>query len=197
MLGSTSECRIMKRRLLLSFGLWIALSAVPAAAEATQAEFDAQLKGIMTKLNAEADGPEGVAVLASLIQNEFSTSIEELRQSLDSGMSWGSIAVFAYICATTGQTFEALGSAEVDKDIWNYADKAGMSVDKMSRSLSRLVKQVESERNTRIFERLRSDRRVSRIPDLGSGFGILQETLDFRRLEAPRPTKVHTVGTGR
>jgi hypothetical protein len=187
----------MKRRLLLSFGLWIALSAVPAAAEATQAEFDAQLKGIMTKLNAEADGPEGVAVLASLIQNEFSTSIEELRQSLDSGMSWGSIAVFAYICATTGQTFEALGSAEVDKDIWNYADKAGMSVDKMSRSLSRLVKQVESERNTRIFERLRSDRRVSRIPDLGSGFGILQETLDFRRLEAPRPTKVHTVGTGR
>lgn len=191
----------MKRRSLVCLGLWIVLSAVPAAAAATQAEFDAQLKGIMAKLNAEADGPEGVAVLASLIQNEFSTTVEELRQGLDGGMSWGSIAVFAYIRATTGKTFEALGeelgSAEADKDIWSFADKEGMSVDKMSRSLSRLVKQVESERNTRIFERLRSDRRVSRIPDLGSGFGILQETLDFRRLESPRPTKVHTVGTGR
>jgi hypothetical protein len=176
---------------------WIAFSAVPAVAAVTRAEFDAQLKGIVTKLNAEADGPEGVAVLVSLIQIEFSTTVEELRQGLDSGMSWGSIAVFAYIRATTGRTFEALGTAEVDKDIWGFADKEGMSVDKMSRSLSRLVKQVESERNTRIFERLRSDRRVSRIPDLGSGFGILQETLDFRRLESPRPTKVHNVGTGR
>ena len=172
----------------------LTLGLAPFWAAPTKAVFDAQLKSVIAKLNAEVTGPEGITVLATRIQSEFSTTPEEMRGGLDKGLSWGSIAVLAYVRATTGESLDALATAEVDKDIWSYADKAGMSVDKMSRSLDRLVKQVQSERNTRIFERLRSDRRVSRMPDLGSGFGILQETLDFRRLESPRPTKVHNLG---
>jgi hypothetical protein len=66
----------------------------------------------------------------------------------------------------------------------------------MIHSLDQFLKRVEEERNTRIFERIRANRRVQRMPDLGSGFGLLQEALDFRRLESPRPTKVHTLGSG-
>jgi len=179
---------------MISAALCVTLGVAPTLASATRAEFDAQLQGIMTRLTAEGASPDGAAVLATLIEKEFATPMEEIRRGLDDGFSWGAVAVFAYIRATTGTNFEALGGSGADKDLWSYADKAGMSVDKMSRSMTRLVKQVESERNTRIFERLRADRRVSRIPDLGSGFGILQETLDFRRLESPRPTKIHTVG---
>ena len=108
------------------------------------------------------------------------------------GLSWGSIAALAYIRATTGKSFSALDSEAVEKDLWAFADKSGMNADKMASSLSRLLKHVEEERNTRIFERVRASRRVSRMPDLGSGFGLLQETLDFRRLETPKPTKIHT-----
>jgi hypothetical protein len=69
-----------------------------------------------------------------------------------------------------------------------------MSADKMVNSLDRFLTRVEKERNSRIFDRLRSSRRVLRMPDLGSGFGLFQEALDFRRLESARPTKNHTLG---
>jgi hypothetical protein len=52
-------------------------------------------------------------------------------------------------------------------------------------------KRVERERNSRIFDRLRASRRVHPLPDLGSGFGLFQEALDFRRIDSPRPTKIH------
>jgi hypothetical protein len=181
------KCRqVVCTALLLAFGC----SALFAAA--TREEFESQVKGTMARLNAEAIGSEGPSVLAGLIQSEYSAPIEEMEWAVSKGLPWGAIAAFAYIRATTGESFAVLSSVSAEKDLWSHAEKAGMNADKMSRSLERLLKLAQQERNTRIFERLRMDRRVSRMPDLGSGFGLLQETLDFRRLETPRPTKVHT-----
>jgi hypothetical protein len=66
-----------------------------------------------------------------------------------------------------------------------------MNCDKMAVSLSSFMKQAEHERNSRIFERLRASRRIPPLPDLGSGFGLFQEALDFRRIESPGPVKIH------
>ena len=60
-----------------------------------------------------------------------------------------------------------------------------------SRSTSSSDVAAERERNARIFDRLRASRKVHALPDLGSGFGLLQEALDFRRMDSPRPTKIH------
>jgi hypothetical protein len=61
----------------------------------------------------------------------------------------------------------------------------------MAHSLERFLKRTERERNSRIFDRLRASRRIHPLPDLGSGFGLFQEALDFRRIDSPRPTKIH------
>ena len=167
------------------------LAVSPLLAEATRAEFDSRMNTTMTKLNAEAAVPEGAGIVGESIRREFDAPVEDLQWALDRGLSWGSIAALAYIRATTGESFASLDSAAVEKALWAYADKAGMNADKMAASMSRLLKRVEEERNTRIFERVRASRRVSRMPDLGSGFGLLQETLDFRQIEAPRFTKIH------
>ena len=161
-------------------------------AEATRAEFDTRVNGTLAKLNVESAGPEGASILGSTIQREYNAPAAEVQWAVTRGISWGSIAALAYIRATTGETFAVLDSAAAEKDLWAYAEKSGMNPEKMARSLGQLLKRVEEERNTRIFERVRSSRRVTRLPDLGSGFGLLQETLDFRRLETPKPTKVHT-----
>jgi hypothetical protein len=179
------------QRLGIFVALICALGVSPLLAEATRAEFDARMSASMAKLNAEAAVPEGSGIVREAIRREYEAPVEEIQWALDRGLSWGSIAALAYIRATTGANFSALDSAAVEKDLWAYADKAGMNADKMALSLGRLVKRVEEERNTRIFERVRASRRVSRMPDLGSGFGLLQETLDFRRLETPKPTKIH------
>ncbi len=146
----------------------------------------------MTRLNVEASAPEGASIVGEMIEREYDASAEEMQWAVSRGFSWGSIAALAYIQATTGESFSALDSSAVDKDLWAYADKAGMNAEKMASSLGQLLKRVEEERNTRIFERVRLTRKVTRMPDLGSGFGLLQETLDFRRLETPKPTKIHT-----
>jgi hypothetical protein len=41
------------------------------------------------------------------------------------------------------------------------------------------------------YERLRASRRVHPMPDLGNGFGLFQEALDFRHIDIPAPTKIH------
>ena len=150
------------------------------------------MSSTMTKLTAEAAAPEGAGIVGENIRREYDAPVDELQWAVNRGLSWGSIAALAYIRATTGASFSALDSAAIEKDLWAYVEKEGMSADKMAMSLSRLLKRVEEERNTRIFERVRASRRVTRMPDLGSGFGLLQETLDFRRLETPKPTKIHT-----
>jgi hypothetical protein len=72
-----------------------------------------------------------------------------------------------------------------------------MTADKMARNLESFLKMAEKERNTRIFQRLRVSRRIQPMPDLGSGFGLFQEALDFRRIDVPRPTKDHTAVSGK
>src|SRR5437867_2853827 len=75
---------------------------------------------------------------------------------------------------------------------WSYAEDAGMNCTKMANSLDSFLKRIERERNSRIFDSLRASRMVHPLPDLGNGFGLFQEALDFRRIDSPRgPTKIH------
>jgi len=179
-------------RYLIYVALILALAAVPAFAEATRTQFDTRVNETLIKLNAEAAAPDGAMVLAQAIHAEYETPIEEIQWAMAHEMNWGSIAAYAYIRATTGDSFATLDDKAAGKNLWLHVETAGMNPDKMERSLGALLKRVEKERNTRIFEQRRSSRRVSKMPDLGSGFGLLQETLDFRRMESPRPTKIHT-----
>jgi hypothetical protein len=180
------------RRPVFLVALICALGVSPLSAQATKAEFDTQMSATMAKLNAEAAAPEGVSIVGEIVRREYDAPVEELQWALNRELSWGSIAALAYIRATKGGSFSALKIDAVEKDLFAYAEGEGMSADKLALSLGRLLKRVEEERNTRIFERVRASRRVMRMPDLGSGFGLLQETLDFRRLETPKPTKIHT-----
>jgi hypothetical protein len=178
-------------RYLIYVAVVLVLGISPLMAEATRADFDSRVNGTLTKLNAESLVPDGASVLAGTIQRVYDAPATEIQWALNRGISWGSIAALAYIRATTGYGFEALDKAAAEKDFWAYAEKEGMNPETMARSLSQLLRRVEEERNTRIFERVRSSRKATRMPDLGSGFGLLQETLDFRRLETRRPTKQH------
>jgi hypothetical protein len=110
-------------------------------------------------------------------------------------LSLGEITVLAYIQATTGRTFAEMIAHDAQRDFWSYAEKAGMNCERMARSLESFSKRAERARNSRIFDALRASRRVRALPDLGSGFGLFQEALDFRHIELPQPTKEHT-GTG-
>jgi hypothetical protein len=155
-------------------------------------EFEEQLSSAITKLNREArlDG-ESLSRMAGLLQRQYGTNIEELQWAVNQPVSWGEIVLFAYIQATTGRSFEQIIREDAQKDFWSYAEASGMNCDKMASSLSSFLKQTERERNSRILERLRVSRRVQRLPDLGNGFGLVQEALDFRRIESPGPVKVH------
>jgi len=168
--------------------------AVPmwAWAQADRANFDSQLNRTLAKLNQLASTPEGADVLSLAVQREYEAPVAEIQSAASRGVAWSSIVALAYIRATTGESFAVLDAAAVERDFWEYTQKAGMSSEKMIRSLGNLTKRVESDRKLRILERARVSRRVTRLPDLGSGFGLLQETLDFRRLETPKPTKIHT-----
>jgi hypothetical protein len=109
-------------------------------------------------------------------------------------LDWGQIAALAYIQATTGKRFADMSRENAPRDFWSYAEDAGMNCTKMAHSLDAFLKRVERERNSRIFDRLRASRKVHPLPDLGSGFGLVQEGLDFHNLESPRgPTKIHDV----
>jgi len=147
------------------------------------------------KLDREASADsEGAMLLADLIQKEFGTSKEELAWSVDQKLTWGEVTALAYIQATTGKSFSKMIQEDARGSFYSYAENAGMSCEKMARSLEGFLKQVQHERNSRIFDRLRASRKVHPLPDLGSGFGLFQEALDFRRIDSPRPTKIHDVG---
>jgi len=174
------------------------LSVTSLKAADPKAEFDAQLGRVIGRLNREAQSDvDGVALVAELIQREFGTREDELRWAAGQSMTWGDMAALAYIQATTGRRFETMARENARQDFWSYAEGAGMSATKMARSLESFHKLVEKERNSRIFDRLRVSRRVQAMPDLGSGFGLFQEALDFRRIDSPRPTKIHTVASGK
>jgi hypothetical protein len=166
----------------------LALSAQMFAGNGRPAPLNASFVNAIARLDREPQ-------LAALIQKEYGTREEELRWAAERSLSWGEITALAYIQATTGRTFAEMIGHDARQDFWSYAENAGMNCEKMARSLESFLKRAERERNSRIFDQLRVSRRVRALPDLGSGFGLFQEALDFRHIELPQPTKEHA-GSG-
>lgn len=157
-------------------------------------EPDAVVNNAILKLDHEVSkDTESAALLADLIEKEFGTQEEELKWGLEQKVGWGGLTALALIQATTGKSFAEMVQDGARRDFWAYAENAGMSGDKMARSLDDFLKRAERERNTRIFDKLRVSRRVHPIPDLGNGFGLFQEALDFRHIDVQQPTKIHDV----
>jgi hypothetical protein len=153
------------------------------------------LSNALSRLDHEAVADaEGPMLVADLLEKEFGTREDELKWGVDQNMSWGEIAALAYIQATTGKSFVQMNQEDARRNFWTYAENAGMSCEKMAHWLEGFQKRVERERNSRIFDKLRASRKVHPLPDLGSGFGLFQEALDFRRIDSPRPVKIHDVG---
>jgi hypothetical protein len=176
---------------VLLVGLW---SISAAFAADPQSSFDAQLNRVIARLNHEAEtDPAGPSLLSEVLQREYGTGVADMKWGTEHSIKWGEIATLAYIRATTGRTFETMVKDDARRDFGGYAEKAGMNPEKMAHSLESLLKLAEKERNSHIFERLRASRTIQALPDLGSGFGMYQEGLDFRRLDAPELLKIHTV----
>jgi hypothetical protein len=149
------------------------------------------IAGLDREASADAESP---MLFAYLVQKEYGTREEELKWALDQKLNWGEITALAYIQASTGKSFAIMSHENAVRDFWSYAEDAGMNCTKMAHSLDGFLKRVERERNSRIFDRLRASRRVHALPDLGSGFGLVQEGLDFHRIDAPQgPTKIHEI----
>ena len=184
------------RYLIYSVLVWTAFVIPGIALAGTEASDTDHVHSTILKLNREASAPESVSIVAELIGAEYGTPVNEMEWAVAHQLSWGDIAVFAYIRATTGRTFAELDGAAVRTDLPGYVEKSGMNTSKMVRSLDQFLKRTEKERNSRIFEQLRYSRRASSMPDLGSCFGLFQQTMDFRNIEVPTLTKPHTVGTG-
>jgi hypothetical protein len=175
----------------------LAFAAPLAAAESESAELSQLLRNTISKLDREgALNPGGAMLMADLLDREFGTRYEELQWAMDQHMSWGETTAMAYIQATTGKSFSEMNQEQARSNFWAYAENAGMSCEKMARWMDGFRKRVERERNSRIFDRLRASRTVHPLPDLGSGFGLLQEALDFRGIDSPRPTKIHDLPGG-
>jgi hypothetical protein len=174
-------------KLILFFTLLVNCAwTMPAYAAADRGAFDDALE----KLNREAASGFD---LGALIQAEYGADSKEIEWARKQKLAWGEIAALAYIHATTGRSFAEMIEGGANSDFWTYAADAGMNCGKMAQQMDSFFKQTERERNSRIFERLRASRRVHSLPDLGAGFGLFQEALDFRRLDSPRPTKIHTL----
>ena len=185
----------MVRRVSLSVLLSAILVSSGFAADPRKS-FDDQLNHVIGKLNRQAEvDAETPLMLAQLIQREYRTRPEEIRWAASHSVSWGEIVTLAYIQAATGRSFETMTNEGAREDFWAYVEKTEMTTEKMTRNLESFLRMAEKERNTRIFERLRATRRIQPMPDLGSGFGLFQEALDFRQIDAPRPTKVHSAVT--
>lgn len=180
----------MRIRTFLGLLLLALVCGVPLFAADSKPELSAAFTTAISRLDREAslDGP---APLVDLLRKEYGTPQEELRWATQQSLGWGEITALAYIQATTGRSFAEMIQEDARHDFWSYAENAGMSCEKMAHSLEGFLKRAEKERNSRIFDRLRVSRRIDALPDLGSGFGLFQEALDFRRMDPPRPTKVH------
>lgn len=186
----------MRSRVL--FFLVLLVFAIPALAGDGRSDFDSRLDRVLSALTREASiDQDGESTLTTLIQREYGARDTELSWARGQSFSWGEIVALAYLQATNGRAFSDLSDEGAHRDLYGYAERAGMSHDKMARSLETFLRRAERERNSRIFERLRVSRRVHPLPDLGSGFGLFQETLDFRRIDLPRPTKIHSDPIGR
>jgi hypothetical protein len=171
-----------------------ALASTEKSEKVATAPINVRLSAAISKLNREAKAdPSGPSLIASLIQQDYGIRDEDINWAASTlaKLEWGQIAAFAYIHATTGRSFEDLVRENADADFVRYAETAGMNSDKMAHSLETFTKRAETERNSRILAQLRASRRIHSLPDLGSGFGLFQEALDFRRIDSPRPIKIH------
>jgi hypothetical protein len=175
--------------------LFAAMTLDASLAEAARPpELPVVLSNTLAKLDREAAmDSDGLILLGDLLQKDFGTRADEINWGIAQKMSGGEIAALAYIQATTGKSFAQMNQEEARRNFWAYAENAGMSCEKMAHWLEGFQKRVERERNSRIFDRLRVSRKVHPLPDLGSGFGLFQEALDFRRIDSPQPTKLHNV----
>ena len=172
---------------VLAFG--VPLFAAGGGSPALSAALITAINTLDRDASKDAESP---MLVADLIQKAYGTREEELKWAMGQKLNWGEITALAYIQATTGKTFAQMNGENAQQDFWSYAENAGMNCEKMARSLGVFLKRVERERNSRIFDRLRASRRVHPLPDLGSGFGMFQEALDFRRIDSPHgPTKIH------
>jgi hypothetical protein len=176
--------------------LFAALVSTPGvfASGRTEPGSNAALANAVSRLDRDgaidADSP---LLFAGLIAKEYGAREEELQTVAEQKLGWGDIAALAYIQAVTGRGFAEMIQGNAQHDFWAYAENAGMNCEKMARSLDDFMKRAEREKNTRIFERLRASRRVHPLPDLGSGFGLFQEALDFRHIDIPQPIKIHNL----
>jgi len=180
-------------------GVFVVIAfASSAYAGDARTDFNTQLNRVVTRLNREAhEDVEGSVRMSALIRREYQTDEAQLKWAVQHEVTWGDITVLAYLNHATGRSFERMVVVDdARRDYWKYADDAEMTPLKMAHSLESFLQTAENERNSRIFERLRVSRRIQALPDLGSGFGLFQDALDFRRLDPPRPTKVHVVTSG-
>jgi len=177
---------------LLTVGGWISGSLLASG----KAESDLPLNQIVQKLNHEATlDVDSAARIIALIQHEYTTRDSELKWATEMSIPLGDVVALAHIQAATGRTFAELTAGNARLDFGEYAEKAGMSRDKMARSLENFLKEAQRARNTQIFERLRITRKISSMTDVGSGFGLLQESLDFSYISVSQPIKVNPVGS--
>jgi len=184
----------MMRRTFLGLLLLVLLFGIPLfATDPRNPEAGAVLTGAISRLDREAsNSSESPLVFAYLIRKEYGTSEDDLKWALQQKLNWGEITALSYIQAATGRSFAEMSRDQAQRDFWSYAEDAGMNCTKMANSLDSFLKRIERERNSRIFDSLRASRMVHPLPDLGNGFGLFQEALDFRRIDSPRgPTKIH------
>src|SRR5438045_2128052 len=131
------------------------------AAGSGSRELNVVLSDAVSKLDREATvDAEGPMLLAGLLEKEFGTTEEELKWGMAQKMNWGDIAALAYIQATTGKSFAEMNQEDARRNFWSYAEKAGMSCEKMALWLEGFQKRAEHERNSRILDRHRASRKV-------------------------------------
>jgi hypothetical protein len=182
------------RKAVLGLFLGGLVCGAPLFAGARNPASAAVFTGAITGLDREASAnAESSMAVAYLIEKEYGTTEQELKWAVDHELKWGQITALAYIQATTGKTFAEMSHDNAPRDFWSYVENAGMNSTKMAQSLDAFLKRVERERNSQIFDRLRASRRVHPLPDLGNGFGLFQEALDFRRIDSPNVSKIHDV----
>jgi hypothetical protein len=180
-------------------GVLGALLALPVLAEAKGGDefdgddFEGRVADVVRQLDQGVNADRGFPrVLTVLLGTEYGTPQSELQWATGESISWGQIAVLSYVRATTGRGFEELALEDAHTNVADFMARMEMSQDIMINSLETIARTSVRERNSRIFDRLRSQRRFDTLPDLGAGFGLYQEALDFRQIGPASPTKVHS-----
>jgi hypothetical protein len=156
-------------------------------------DFEGRVADVVRQFDQGVNADRGFPrVLTVLLGSEYGTPQAEMQWATGESISWGQIAVLSYVRATTGRGFEELALEDAHTNVADFMARMEMSQDIMLNSLENLAGAAVRERNSRIFDQLRSQRRFDTLPDLGAGFGLFQEALDFRQLGPASPTKVHS-----